>query len=74
MTADANVISNLHVITYPLSGEQITIRATAADTGGRVLEWELLLAPGGKVPSSHAHPEQEDCLTEQRPGRLNTAR
>jgi len=63
MTADANVISNLDVITNPLSGEQITIRATAADTGGGVLEWELLLAPGGKVPSSHAHPEQEECFT-----------
>lgn len=32
------------VITNPLSGEQITIRATAADTRGSVLEWELLLA------------------------------
>jgi quercetin dioxygenase-like cupin family protein len=51
------------VITNPLSGEQITIRATARDTGGRVLEWELLLAPGGKVPSRHAHPEQEETFT-----------
>jgi quercetin dioxygenase-like cupin family protein len=51
------------VITNPLSGEQITIRATAADTGGSVLEWELVLAPGGRVPSSHAHPGQEECFT-----------
>ena len=51
------------VIVNPLSGEQITIRATAADTPGSVLEWELLLAPGGRVPSSHAHPEQEECFT-----------
>ncbi len=50
------------VITNPLSGERITISATA-DTGGRVLEWELVLAPGGRVPSSHAHPEQEECFT-----------
>jgi len=50
------------VIANPLSGEQITIRATAADTGGRVLEWELLLAPGGRVPSSHAHPGQEELF------------
>jgi quercetin dioxygenase-like cupin family protein len=50
------------VIVNPLSGEQITIRAAAPDTGG-VLEWELLLAPGGRVPSSHAHPEQEECFT-----------
>ncbi len=51
------------VIVNPLSGEQITIRATAADDGRSVLEWELLLAPGGRVPSSHAHPEQEECFT-----------
>jgi quercetin dioxygenase-like cupin family protein len=52
-----------HVIENPLSGEQITIRRTAAQTGGSVLEWELTLAPGGRVPSSHAHPEQEECFT-----------
>jgi quercetin dioxygenase-like cupin family protein len=51
------------VIVNPLSGEQITIRATAADDRRSVLEWELLLAPGGRVPSSHAHPEQEECFT-----------
>lgn len=52
-----------HVITNPLSGERITIRRTAAETGGSVLEWELLLAPGGRVPSGHAHPGQEECFT-----------
>jgi quercetin dioxygenase-like cupin family protein len=51
------------VIVNPLSGEQITIRATGAGTGGSVLEWELLLASGGRVPSSHAHPEQEEVFT-----------
>jgi quercetin dioxygenase-like cupin family protein len=51
------------VIVNPLSGERITIRAPAADTRESVLEWELLLAPGGRVPSSHAHPEQEECFT-----------
>ena len=51
------------VITNPLSGERITIRRTAAETAGSVLEWELLLAPGGRVPSSHAHPGQEECFT-----------
>ena len=28
-----------------------------------MLEWELVLAPGGRVPSSHAHPGQEECFT-----------
>jgi quercetin dioxygenase-like cupin family protein len=63
MAPDEHALASPQVIINPLSGEQITIQATAADTGGRVLEWELLLAPGGKVPSSHAHPEQEECFT-----------
>ena len=50
-------------IVNPLSGEQIVVRRTAAQTGGRVLDWELMLAPGGRVPSSHAHPAQEECFT-----------
>jgi quercetin dioxygenase-like cupin family protein len=52
-----------HPIVNPLSGEQIVIRRTAAETGGQVLDWELLLAPGGKVPSSHAHPGQQEIFT-----------
>lgn len=63
LTADKHASDVLPVIINPLSGERIMIRATAADTGGRVLEWELLLAPGGRVPSSHAHPEQQECFT-----------
>src|ERR1700691_442556 len=45
-----------HVIENPLSGETITILAS-------VLDWELVLAPGGRVPSSHAHPRQEESFT-----------
>jgi mannose-6-phosphate isomerase-like protein (cupin superfamily) len=52
-----------HVIVNPLSGEQITILRPAAETAGSVLDWELLLAPGGRVPSSHAHPEQTETFT-----------
>lgn len=40
----------------PLSGERITI----LDSEGDALVWELVLAPGGRVPSSHAHPHQEE--------------
>ena len=52
-----------HVIVNPLSGERIVVRRTAGQTGGAVLDWELLLAPGGRVPSSHAHPEQTETFT-----------
>jgi quercetin dioxygenase-like cupin family protein len=55
--------SGQHVIVNPLSGEQIVIRRPAEDTGGSVLDWELVLAPGGRVPSSHAHPEQTETFT-----------
>jgi quercetin dioxygenase-like cupin family protein len=60
MSADHAAAAPL-VIINPLSGERITIRAAGADTS--VLDWELVLAPGGRVPSSHAHPEQEECFT-----------
>ena len=49
------------VIINPLSGERITIQV--AGTGKSVLDWELVLAPGGRVPGSHAHPEQEERFT-----------
>src|SRR5277367_3632895 len=56
-------MSQTHPIVNPLSGEQIVIRRTGDETDGQVLDWELLLAPGGKVPSSHVHPEQEETFT-----------
>jgi quercetin dioxygenase-like cupin family protein len=56
-------MSRTRVIVNPLSGEQIMIRRTAAETEGSVLDWELLLAPGGRVPSSHAHPQQSETFT-----------
>lgn len=56
-------MSQTPVIHNPLSGEQIVIRRSAEQTNGEVLDWELLLAPGGKVPSSHAHPEQTETFT-----------
>jgi mannose-6-phosphate isomerase-like protein (cupin superfamily) len=56
-------MSEPHVIVNPLSGERIRILRTAAETAGTVLDWELRLAPGGRVPSSHAHPEQTETFT-----------
>lgn len=57
---EAVPIARGQVIENPLSGERITIHPGAGDS---VLEWELVLAPGGRVPSSHAHPQQEECFT-----------
>jgi quercetin dioxygenase-like cupin family protein len=51
-----------HVIENPLSGERITITERPRITGD-ALVWELVLAPGGRVPGSHSHPEQEERFT-----------
>jgi mannose-6-phosphate isomerase-like protein (cupin superfamily) len=52
-----------HVIENPLSGERITILPPDPRADGSVLDWQLVLAPGGQVPSSHAHPRQEESFT-----------
>jgi quercetin dioxygenase-like cupin family protein len=44
----------------PLSCERITFHRTAADTDGRLLEFELELAADGRVPAAPVHPEQEE--------------
>jgi len=50
-------------IENPISGERIVIRKTGAETGGRLLAFDLFLPPGGHVPASHVHPEQEERFT-----------
>ncbi len=57
------MILDTHVIENPLSGERIVIHETGSASGGSQLAWELMLAPGGRVPSSHAHPAQEERFT-----------
>jgi mannose-6-phosphate isomerase-like protein (cupin superfamily) len=47
------------VVENPLSRERITILRREA----RRLVWDLGLGPGGSVPSSHAHPHQQECFT-----------
>jgi quercetin dioxygenase-like cupin family protein len=39
------------------------ILQTGAETGGRLLAFDLYLPPGGHVPASHVHPEQEERFT-----------
>jgi quercetin dioxygenase-like cupin family protein len=51
------------VIENPVTGERIRIRISAADSGGELLAWELWLAPGGRVPSGHVHPAQQERFT-----------
>jgi quercetin dioxygenase-like cupin family protein len=51
------------VITNPISGERIVIRESAAQTGGRLLSFDLFLPPGAHVPARHVHPVQEERFT-----------
>ncbi|WP_203919881.1 cupin domain-containing protein [Rugosimonospora africana] len=57
------MVLDTHVITNPISGERIVIHETGSGSGESQLAWELMLAPGGRVPSSHAHPAQEERFT-----------
>lgn len=50
-------------IVNPISGERIIIRQSGAQTGGRLLVFDLYLPPGGHVPARHAHPVQEERFT-----------
>ena len=40
------------IIDNPASGERITFRKTAADTGGELLELDVALTPDGQVPGA----------------------
>jgi len=51
------------VIDNPISGERIVIKTSGAQTGGRLLCFDLFLPPGGHVPAGHVHPEQIERFT-----------
>ncbi|MGI9148973.1 MAG: cupin domain-containing protein [Chloroflexota bacterium] len=51
------------VIDNAISGERIVIRKSGAQTGGRMLAFDLFLPPGGHVPAGHVHPVQEERFT-----------
>ena len=51
------------VLNNPISGERIVIRRSGAETGGKLLLFELFLPIGGHVPAGHTHPLQEERFT-----------
>jgi quercetin dioxygenase-like cupin family protein len=51
------------VISNPISGEQIVIHTSGAETNGTLLVFDLFLPPGKQVPSRHMHPIQEERFT-----------
>jgi quercetin dioxygenase-like cupin family protein len=51
------------VISNPISGEQIVIHTSGAETNGKLLVFDVFLPPGKQVPSRHTHPIQEERFT-----------
>jgi mannose-6-phosphate isomerase-like protein (cupin superfamily) len=47
-------------VTNPASGERVTFVKTAADTGGELLELELVWPRPGRRAPAHVHPEMEE--------------
>jgi quercetin dioxygenase-like cupin family protein len=45
-------------MSHPKTGERVTFGRTAAETGGRFCELELVATPGGAPAAAHVHPEQ----------------
>ncbi len=48
------------VLDNPISGERFIFHQTAADTGGKLLTFDLVLAPDGQVPGGHVYPVQQE--------------
>jgi quercetin dioxygenase-like cupin family protein len=48
------------VLENPVTGDRILFRRTGAQTGGEVVEYELLYRPTGFVTRPHLHPRQEE--------------
>jgi quercetin dioxygenase-like cupin family protein len=48
------------VIENPITGERVEFLQTAEDTGGELLQFRLVVQPGGFVTAQHIHPSQEE--------------
>jgi mannose-6-phosphate isomerase-like protein (cupin superfamily) len=48
------------VLENPVTGERFVFRKTARETAGELLVFDFYLAPGGRVPGLHIHPNQEE--------------
>jgi quercetin dioxygenase-like cupin family protein len=50
------------VLDNPVSGERFIFHTTAGESAGKLLEYDLVLAPDGKVPGGHVHPGQQESF------------
>lgn len=63
MTREPMAAAGGRVIVNPISGERIVVRTSGAQTGGRLLAFDLFLPPGAHVPARHVHPLQAEQFT-----------
>jgi quercetin dioxygenase-like cupin family protein len=63
MTREPMAAAGGRVIVNPISGERIVVRTSGAQTGGRLLAFDLFLPPGAHVPARHVHPIQAEQFT-----------
>ena len=50
------------VIDNPDSGERFVFHTTADDSAGKLLEFDMVLDPHGRVPGGHVHPAQRESF------------
>lgn len=50
------------VLRNPVSGERFVFHTTADDSAGKLLEFDLVIEPRGRVPGGHIHPGQQESF------------
>jgi quercetin dioxygenase-like cupin family protein len=50
------------VLDNPVTGERFVFHATSDDTAGKLLEFDLVVQPNGRVPGGHVHPGQQESF------------
>jgi quercetin dioxygenase-like cupin family protein len=60
MTPLTTTIRAGETIENPVTGEIVHFRRTSADTGGELVEIDVLVRPGGGVAATHVHPFQSE--------------
>ena len=50
------------VLHNPVSAEQFVFHTTAGDSAGRLLQFDLVVEPHGRVPGGHVHPGQQESF------------
>jgi hypothetical protein len=61
------------VLDNPVTGERFVFHATSDDTAGKLLEFDLVVEPHGRVPGGHVHPGQQESF-EILEGTMSSAR